>query len=78
MEVAIDAGHSNPTGEDLKNALETFRSLDTGGLTAGPITFTSTDHRPQSTENIYKIDSAGQLAFVNGYSIQIVPQWLGY
>jgi hypothetical protein len=78
MEAAIDFGHSNPTGEDLKRALETFQSVDTGGLTAGPVTFTPTDHRPQSTENIYKIDSTGQLSFINEYSIQLVPTWLGY
>jgi branched-chain amino acid transport system substrate-binding protein len=41
------------TGETLKEALESLRSFDTGGLTA-PLTFTPDDHRPQSTLSIYQ------------------------
>ena len=78
MGLALDAGHRNPTGEDLKNALETFRLVDMGGLTAGPISFSPKDHRPQSNASIYKLDGTGQLAFVDKLSISLVNEWLGY
>ncbi|WP_394834630.1 ABC transporter substrate-binding protein [Pendulispora rubella] len=78
MGIALDAGHRNPTGEDLKNALETFRLVDMGGLTAGPISFSAKDHRPQSNASIYKLDSKGELAFVDKLSISLVNEWLGY
>jgi ABC-type branched-subunit amino acid transport system substrate-binding protein len=78
MSAAIDKGSSNPTGEDIKNALESFKELDLEGLTAGPISFTGADHRPQSNESIYKVDANGTLAFVNKFSVALVPDWLGY
>ena len=77
MLAAIDAGHSNPTGEDLKQAFETFRQVDLG-ITAGPVTFTATDHRPQSEESVYKLDSNGNLAWVDNYQVELVQDWLGY
>jgi branched-chain amino acid transport system substrate-binding protein len=43
---AKKAGKLN--GPGLKAALETLRDFDTGGLTA-PITFTPTDHRPNTS-----------------------------
>lgn len=52
MNLALDQGSQNPTGEQLKNVLETFKQQDMEGLTAGPITFSATDHRPQSNESI--------------------------
>jgi branched-chain amino acid transport system substrate-binding protein len=78
VESAIDAGHTTPTGDDIKNALETFKNISMSNMTAGPITFTAGDHRPQSTEVIYKLDANGQFQFVNNYSIELVPDWLGY
>jgi hypothetical protein len=78
METAIKAGHRNPTGEDLKNALETFNSLDMQGLTADPISFSASDHRPQSGDNIYKLNKDGQFTFVKRYNIALVPDWLGW
>lgn len=75
---AVDAGSKNPTGVDIKNALEKFTAQDLGGLTAGPITFSPTDHRPQSNEVIYKVDANGNLAFVDRFSITLTNEWLGY
>lgn len=75
---ALKTGITSPTGDDIKNALEKFTQQDLGGLTAGPITFTTTDHRPQSNEVIYKVDSGGNLAFVDRYSITLTEEWLGY
>lgn len=75
---AIEKGSKNPTGEELKNALESFSQMDMEGMTAGPITFTAADHRPQSNESIYRVDENGQLAFVNKFSLSLVSEWLGY
>jgi ABC-type branched-subunit amino acid transport system substrate-binding protein len=78
MLAAIKAGHRQPSGEDLKTALETFSNVDMQGLTADTIGFSATDHRPQSGENIYKLDKNGQFVFVKRYSISLVPEWLGW
>jgi ABC-type branched-subunit amino acid transport system substrate-binding protein len=78
IEAAIDAGHSDPTGDDIKTALEKFDNVDLEGMTAGPISFSETDHRPQSTESIYQLDSNGTLAFVDRFTIALIPDWLGY
>lgn len=78
VEIALDADHITPTGEDLKNALETLKDADLDGMTAGHVTFTPTDHRPQSNEAIYQLDAKGQLSFVNSTSIELREEWLGY
>ncbi|WP_437878904.1 protein kinase domain-containing protein [Sorangium sp. So ce513] len=86
VERAIDAGHESPTGEDLKAALEGFQNVVLDGMTAGPISFSPTDHRPQANESVYVINagSAGADAggvvfrFVDHYSIELDPKWLGY
>ncbi|WP_437663277.1 protein kinase domain-containing protein [Sorangium sp. So ce1182] len=83
VERAIDAGHASPDGEDLKAALETFQNVVLDGMTAGPISFSPTDHRPQANESVYKISAsadAGGVAFrfVDQYSIELDPRWLGY
>lgn len=48
------------TGENLKNALETFDNVPTGGLT-DLLSFSPDDHRPQSSESIYKLSADGKL-----------------
>ncbi|WP_437738439.1 protein kinase domain-containing protein [Sorangium sp. So ce1335] len=83
VERAIDAGHESPTGEDLKAALESFQNVVLDGMTAGPISFSPTDHRPQANESVYVINAgadAGGVAFrfVDHYSIKLDPKWLGY
>ena len=78
VEKALDDGHPSPTGEDLKNALETFKDVDLEGMTAGRISFTPKDHRPQANTAVYKINSQSTLEFVDRYSIMLSPDWLGY
>lgn|GEM_PF-5074351 len=78
MTAAVLAGHRNPTGNDLKEALEKFNNVDMSGVTSAPISFSPTDHRPQSGESIYKLDINGQLAFVNRFNIPLVADWLGW
>lgn len=75
---AVKAGHRTPTGKDVKEALETFSGETMNGVTAAPISFSPTDHRPQSGESIYKLDANGQLTFVNKYDIPLIPDWLGW
>lgn len=78
VERAIDAGHNTPSGADLREALESFDQVTLDGMTAGPISFTAGDHRPQSNEAIYKINGQGVLEFVDRYSIRLDDEWLGY
>jgi branched-chain amino acid transport system substrate-binding protein len=66
------------TGDTLKAALETFRNVETGGLT-DKLTFTPTDHRGQSTESIYKISSTGSLVYEPpDRRIFLENSWLGW
>ncbi|WP_420894981.1 ABC transporter substrate-binding protein [Sorangium cellulosum] len=83
VERAIEAGHESPTGEDLKAALESFQNVVLDGMTAGPISFSPTDHRPQANESVYAVsartDAGGVVfRFVDQYSIELDPKWLGY
>jgi serine/threonine protein kinase len=80
-ELAIDAGHTTPTGEDLKNALESFRNVELDGMTAGPVSFSPSDHRPQMNEAVYMIATVNDqsvLKYVDQYSIERKSEWLGY
>jgi hypothetical protein len=78
VEQAVAAGHTSPTGEDLKTALEGFKGVTLDGMTAGPISFASSDHRPQANESVYMISATGVLTFVDRYSIDLDPKWRGY
>ena len=44
LEEALKRAGNNISGEGLKNALETIRNFDSGGI-APPLTFTPTNHR---------------------------------
>jgi branched-chain amino acid transport system substrate-binding protein len=63
------------SGEGVKAALETFQDFDMGGLT-NPITYTPTDHRPETKTAIYQI-KGGKLAKVAEYDMPRKPEWLG-
>ncbi len=66
------------SGESIKEALETLNRFDTGGLT-DKLTFKARDHRPQSTEVIYKVDVQGKLVRVPpDRTIFLEDQWLGW
>ena len=71
---ADKAGELN--GPGLKKALESLREFDTGGLTA-PITFTATDHRPNTSLRIFKM-SNNQLVSVKSVSIEREDRFLGW
>jgi branched-chain amino acid transport system substrate-binding protein len=61
LKIADKKGQLNSAG--LKAALETIKDFDTKGLTAAPITFTPTDHRPNTKLYIYGV-SGGKLVKV--------------
>ena len=63
-------------GPSVKAAIETLKDFDTGGLTA-PITYTPTDHRPNTTLNINKMDAEGKIVTVKTVALERRPEWLG-
>ena len=63
------------TGEGVKEALETLKDFDLGGL-AQPVTYTPTDHRPATKTAIYMI-KGGKLVKVGEYDMPRKPEWLG-
>ena len=65
------------TGKNLKEAYESFRNLQTGGLTP-PISFTAEDHRPTNITRIYSMNAQGKLQFEDEINIQLKPEWLGW
>ncbi len=65
------------TGKNLKEAYESFRGLQTGGLTP-PISFTAEDHRPTNITRIYSMDTRGKLAFEDEINIALQSEWLGW
>jgi len=71
---ADNAGELN--GPGLKKALETLDEFDTGGLTA-PITFTPSDHRPNTSLRIFKM-SNNQLVPVTSVSVEREDRFLGW
>jgi branched-chain amino acid transport system substrate-binding protein len=64
------------TGESVKNALETFKDFDTGGLTPAKITFTPTDHRPFMAVNIMEFHK-GKLVLKKTMVLPRKAEWLG-
>ncbi|NOY87739.1 MAG: ABC transporter substrate-binding protein [Deltaproteobacteria bacterium] len=64
-------------GPGLKAALETLKDFSTGGLTA-PITFTATDHRPNTTLNVNMINNEGKIVTVKTITLERKPEWLGH
>jgi hypothetical protein len=60
----------------VKDALETFKDFDTGGLTPAKITFTSTDHRPFTSVNIMEMQK-GKLVSKKIMNLPRKAEWLG-
>jgi branched-chain amino acid transport system substrate-binding protein len=73
---ADKATGGNITGEAVKNALETFKDYDTGGLTPGKITYTGTDHRPFMAVNIMEMEK-GKLVLKKTMELPRKAEWLG-
>ena len=65
------------TGRNVKDALETFRQKDVGGLTA-PMTFTPADHRPTNVTRIYSMNEFGRFAFETETKVELKTDWLGW
>jgi branched-chain amino acid transport system substrate-binding protein len=64
------------TGPAVKDALETFKDFDTGGLTPGKITYTPTDHRPFMAVNIIEMEK-GKLVVKKTMVLPRKAEWLG-
>lgn len=65
------------TSDSVKQVMETFKNQDIEGF--GAFTYSSADHRPQSTGRIYQLGSNGKLQQVGQpISISLQPQWLGW
>jgi branched-chain amino acid transport system substrate-binding protein len=65
------------TGRNVKEALETFRQKDVGGLTA-PLTFTADDHRPTNLTRIYSMNEFGRFAYETETKVELKSTWLGW
>ncbi|MFO0680278.1 MAG: hypothetical protein U0169_27390, partial [Polyangiaceae bacterium] len=66
------------TGPNVKEAFETFKQVDTGGL-SDKLSFGPNDHRPQSTETLYKFNAAGKLVpEPPSRTISLDDKWLGW
>jgi branched-chain amino acid transport system substrate-binding protein len=74
---------SKPTAAEIKVALESFRSERLFGMTTGPVSFSATDHRPQTEAWIYQLESVGvggQLGLVAAkkVSMSTITDWIGW
>jgi branched-chain amino acid transport system substrate-binding protein len=76
LEMVIDSG-KEINGHNLKDAFESFRALDSNGLTA-PITFTPEDHRPTNRVRIYSMNQFGKFQFEEAISVQLQNDWMGW
>ena len=65
MEEALKLAGVNPTGKKIKDAFETFRNLDTGGILP-PVTYTATSHEPCNSLRIYQVQK-GKLVPITNY-----------
>ncbi|MCU0694211.1 MAG: ABC transporter substrate-binding protein, partial [Polyangiaceae bacterium] len=77
VERVVDSGIP-VTGENLRAALEGFRDVPMFNLSAA-VSFTSADHRPQSTVSFYKIGAGGTIVHEPPErTISLQPSWLGW
>ncbi|MBN1959784.1 MAG: ABC transporter substrate-binding protein [Deltaproteobacteria bacterium] len=65
-------------GEALKNSFESFNEVYLEGLTASPITYTSSDHRPQATVAIYYIGNDNKQKIDDSLPLVLKDEWLGW
>lgn len=76
VEDALDAG-KRPDGLALKDALERFAQRSIENL--GAISYSTRDHRPQSSARLYTLAAGGKLQQVGQpVSIALQPDWLGW
>lgn len=74
LKIADKKGALNAEG--VKAALETLKDFDTGGLSA-PITFTPTDHRPNTALRIMTVNNKGKIVLVKQVAVERKEEWLG-
>jgi len=67
LKIADKKGALNADG--VKAALETLKDFDTGGLSA-PITFTATDHRPNTALRIMTVNKDGAIVLVKKVEVK--------
>lgn len=65
MEEALKRAGDKPSGPRIKEAFESFRELDTGGLLP-PVTYTATSHEPCNSLRIYQVQD-GKLVPITDY-----------
>lgn len=76
VEAALDAGLA-VTGDNLRIALERFQQQSIDGLAT--ISYSPTDHRPQSAARVYTLGTSGRLEQVGQpRSIALQSEWLGW
>ena len=72
---AIKRAVPNATGEAVKKAFESFKELDTWGITP-PFTYTSEDHRPTKRARIVQV-KGGKVVPVREVSVDRDMKWIG-
>jgi branched-chain amino acid transport system substrate-binding protein len=72
---AIKRAGPNPTGESIKNALESLKDFDTWGITP-PFTYTSEDHRPTNRARLVMVKD-GKIVQVREVSVERDMKWIG-
>lgn len=72
---AIKRAGPNPTGETVKNALESLKEFDTWGLTP-PLTYTSEDHRPTTRARLVEI-KGGKVVPMREVTVDRDMKWIG-
>ncbi|MBL4684477.1 MAG: ABC transporter substrate-binding protein [Nannocystaceae bacterium] len=77
MERVVDH-QKKVNGASLRDVLEGGNGFTTAGLSAA-LSFSSGDHRPQSTVKIYKVTEGGGLLKVPpDATVSLQPEWLGW
>ena len=65
------------TGPNLRDALETLHAVDIDGFAT--VSFSPTDHRPQSSAGIHELAPGGGLQPVGQpIAVPLQPEWIGY
>jgi len=72
---AIKRAGDAPTGESVKQALESLKDFDTWGITP-PFTYTNEDHRPTTRARLVTI-RGGKLVQLREVSVNRDMKWIG-
>jgi branched-chain amino acid transport system substrate-binding protein len=72
---ALKRAGPNADGEAIKKAFESFKELDTWGITP-PFTYTSEDHRPTTRARIVQV-KGGKVVALREVSVDRDMKWIG-